>query len=177
MSDSTAAWKEEYNVDVKFCYPFIEAVLSTVRTQCQLTPKAGPPGFSEKSRKASYGVLIQACISGEKTMATITLCFSKEVFLKVMGRMLGEDYTEINDELEDGAKEMMNVVFNQAKKPLAEKGLAAIRSIPTVIIGHSMYLRYLSRSRSILLPFDTEVGTFHIEMSTQTISVSDTVTP
>lgn len=175
MSQS-AAWNEEYKVDVKFCMPFVEGVTHTLATQCNLTPKAGPPGFVDASNTQRYDVLIQASLSSDKTMATISICFPKAVFLATMGKMLEETYTEITPELEDGAKELMNIVFNQAKKHLSEKGAGGgLRSIPTVVFGSNMYCRYLSRSRPIFLTFNTEVGGFYVEMSTQTVSVSDKV--
>jgi CheY-specific phosphatase CheX len=92
-----------------------------------------------------------------------------------MGKMLGESYSSITPELEDGAKEMMNVVFNQAKKPLAQKGLAGYRSVPQVIFGEGMRIRYLTRGKSILLPFETEMGSFWAEITTQNITISDKV--
>ena len=150
--DPNAAFKELYNVDVKLCQPFIDAVVSTLKLQCHVEARAGKPGFKDESIEDKSNVYIAANIATESTMGTVTVCFTNQVFLYLMGKMLGETFTTITADSEDGAKELMNVVFNQAKKPLAEKGMAAIRSIPTVIFGSQMRIRYLARSKTMRQP-------------------------
>jgi CheY-specific phosphatase CheX len=135
----------------------------------------GAPTFKDTSVIERTEVIICAAIATENLLTNFALCFEKRIFLHLMGKMLGESYSSITPELEDGAKEMMNVVFNQAKKPLAQKGLAGYRSVPQVIFGEGMRIRYLTRGKSILLPFETEMGSFWAEITTQNITISDKV--
>lgn len=164
-----------YKVDVKLCYPFIEAVTNTLKVQCNLNVRTGKPVFKTTDFEDKPEILIMATIASKDTLASVAICFSNSVFLKLMGKMLGETYTQVTPEIYDGAMELMNIIFNQAKKALVAKGLSAIRSIPQIVFGRGLLVRYLTRGAQIILPFETEVGHFSIEISTQEISVSDSV--
>lgn len=172
---SPATAQELYKTDVTLCYPFIEAMVNTLKTQCSIAAKAGKPAFKEIQTEDRVEVFISATITTSTLLGSVTICFGKRIFLLLMGKMLGESYATITPELEDGAKELMNIVFNQAKKPLAVKGMAAIRSIPTIVFGENIRVRYLSRNQTIVLPFDTDIGPFSIEITTQEVSTSDKV--
>ena len=175
MSANAVSNKELYKVDVKLCYPFIEAITNTFKVQCNLNARVGKPSFKNFTEDDKADILIIATIATDKTMAQVVICLPNKVFFGVMSKMLGEPIAKMTPDLEDGAKELMNIVFNQAKKPLAEKGMAAFRSIPMVIFGEGVKLRYLARGQTVLLPFDTDVGPFNVEITTQDINISDSV--
>lgn len=175
MSNAAVKLQEQYSVNVKLCHPFIEAIVNTLKVQCGLTATVGKPAFKDLNSEDKPNVIIQATIANPSSLASVSIVLNTKVFLGIMGAMLGEKYTEITPDLEDGAKELMNIVFNQAKKPLAEKGFAAIRSIPSVIFGDNIRIRYLSRGAPVVLPFDTDKGHFSVEITTQEISASDSV--
>jgi chemotaxis protein CheX len=85
----------------------------------------------------------------------------------MMERMLGEKYPEITQELEDGASELLNIIFGQAKKVLNERGYRIEKAIPTIIRGTDVAIRHHTASPTVVLPFDTDLGVFHIEVTTQ----------
>ncbi len=164
-----------YKVDVKLCYPFIEALVNTMRIQCSMTAKAGKPLFMTPELAMKTDVLINANIATDKVQASVNVCMSKKVFLPVMSKMLGEKFLEITPDLEDGAQKLTNIIFSQAGKPLANKGMSAVRSIPVIIFGDDMRMRYLCRGQPIFIPFETEAGTMSIQISTQEVSQSDKI--
>lgn len=166
---------ELYQVDVKLCYPFIEAVTHTLKVQCKVDARPGKPGFKRNSEEGRYDILIGATISSDKVLGQVVLCLTNKIFFIFMSKMLGKLITKMTPEIEDGAHELMNVIFNQAKKLLAEKKIAAVRSIPMIAFGEHVKLRYLSRGQTVILPFETEHGAFNVEVTTQEITTSDVI--
>lgn len=160
--------------DVKLCYPFIEAVCEVLSQQCHLNAQMGPVGFKEHSTEAT-DVAITGTLSTSASIASISICFPKAVMLGAIGKMLGETFTELNPEVEDAAMELANLIFNQAKGRLAKKGIQAVRSIPMIVLGMGTRLRYLSRQRTMILPVNTDIGKVIIEVTTQELTVSDTI--
>lgn len=164
-----------YKVNAKLCYPFIEAMMNTLKVQCGTVGRVGKPAFKDRNSGDRADVIISTNLISTDLMASISLCFPQSVFFKLMGKMLGEIFSEVTPDLEDAAKELMNIVFNQAKKPLVEKGVKATRSIPMIVFGAKLNQCYLTRGSTIALPVDTDYGPFSIEVTAQDISVSDSV--
>ncbi len=164
-----------YKVNAKLCYPFVEAIMSTLKVQCGVDGRLGKPAFKDRQSGDRADVLISTNITSPDLIVSISMCFPQSVFFKVMGKMLGEIFSEVTPDLEDAAKELMNIVFNQAKKPLTEKGMKAVRSIPLIVFGSKINQCYLTRGQTIALPVDTDYGPFSLEITTQEISVSDSV--
>lgn len=175
MSVSAVQLKEHYQTDVKLCYPFVEAMVNTLKVQCSIAATPGKPIFKDPAHDDKIDVLIVAGLNSPDKLGVVSIGFTKKVFLKLMSKMLGEIHSEITPELHDGAKELMNIAFNQAKKNLAEKGLVAIRSIPQITIGSALQTSYLTRGQTIVMPFDSDVGPFSIEITTQSVEISDSV--
>jgi chemotaxis protein CheX len=150
-------------LNVEFVNPFVEAALKTLSIQCQTEAAAGKMYLGSGNPKAdiigSIGIISPAF------RGSIALCFPAATFLGLMGRMLGETYKEITAELQDGAGELLNIIFGQAKIALNERGYAMEKAIPTVIRGQSLDVRALVSSPTVVLPFETPVGNFFIEVS------------
>ena len=85
-----------------------------------------------------------------------------------MSKMLGETYTAITAELQDGVAELLNIIFGQAKITLSNAGYTIQKAIPTVVRGNQITTSALSKGLFIVLPFLLPVGEFHIEIVTET---------
>jgi hypothetical protein len=48
-----------------------------------------------------------------------------------MGKMLGEEFKAITQDLQTGAAELLNIIFGSAKVVLNEQGYAIQKAIPT----------------------------------------------
>jgi len=160
--------------DVKLCYPFIEAVCEILSTQCHMSAQVGSVGFKQDAQEHT-DVAIVAALCGETSLSTISICFPKAVFLEAISLMLGERYSQVTAEVEDAAKELANLIFNQAKQRLVKKGVKAARSIPQILIGDGLRVRYLSRERTMALPVKTSIGAITIEITTQPLTISDQI--
>ncbi len=154
-------------VDVNFINPFIEGTLETLKVQCSSPATAEKPFLKGKGAEIVVDIAAVIGLTSQAFNGSIAICFPEIVFLSIMGRMLGETYTVITQELEDGASELLNIIFGQAKKVLNEKNYAIQKAIPTIIRGRDIVVKHLTQSPTIVLPFHTEAGTFHIEIAIQ----------
>lgn len=156
------------DLDANFFRPFVEGTRHTLQVACRIEATPGQPvvklrGLRSELRSDIAGVI--AIVSPGFT-GSIALCFPEAVFVALMGNMLGEAYAKITDELADGAAELLNMIFGYAKVALNERGHAIQKALPTVIRGSGMSVAG-GNSRTVILPFLTEVGKFHIEIQTE----------
>jgi chemotaxis protein CheX len=82
--------------------------------------------------------------------------------------MLGESYTDITKDLEDGAAELLNMIFGQAKADLNEKKYEIEKAIPTVIRGEALRMNHLASTPTLVIPFESPVGLLRIEINIET---------
>jgi chemotaxis protein CheX len=161
--------KNALNVD--FISPFVGSAQLTLKVQAS-TPSTAMKPYLKKRQQPPYDVGIAGVISlvSDQFNGSIALCFPSDVFIKIYNAMLGESATEITQESEDAAGELLNIIFGQAKAILNNKKGYTIRSaIPTVLSGEKLRVHSLSPDNTIMLPFETPHGIFHIEVSTESI--------
>jgi len=153
-------------VDFNVVNPFIEGALETLQVQCSITAKAGEP-FTRKNAK-DLEVDIAAVIPFDSMAfkGSAAICFPEKVFLSIMGKMLKEECTQITSDLEDGAAELLNITFGHAKRVLNEKDYQVKKAIPTIVRGPSLAKRHQTRDAVLVIPFETDVGPFYIEIAT-----------
>ena len=78
--------------------------------------------------------------------------------------MVGESHDNITEEVQDAAGELLNIIFGQAKTVLKGKNYVLERAIPTVLVGEKLRIRYKTKIPTIVLPFESSAGSFHIEI-------------
>ena len=151
------------SVDVGFINPFLNATLKVLELQCSLKATAGPVF------KKNPGDKMQGDISGvigliaEAFEGAVVISFPEKTFLGVMSRMLGEEITQMSKEIEDGAGELTNIIFGQAKVALNEKGYGIETALPSVVTGRDHSISQ-GRSSRMVVPFESEVGPFFVEI-------------
>lgn len=157
-------------LDVNFFKPFIDGTLQTLKIQCSLEAKPGKPYFKGKgpTNRPSYDIAAIIGLSSTAFSGTISLCFPKAVFLTIMNNMLGEKLEEITDELQDGAAELLNIIFGHAKRILNSQNYDIQKAIPSILRGQNIQSHYLTKEPIITLPFLTQSGEFCIEICTET---------
>jgi chemotaxis protein CheX len=151
-------------VDVKFLNPFISGAMQTLKIQCSTEVTPGRPGLKQPGEEIPVDIAGVLGIISPVFNGSIALCFPAATFLGVMGKMLGENFTEINQELEDGAGELLNIIFGHAKRELNELGYGIEKAIPTVVRGTDLKVKHLSSGPTMMIPFDSTAGKFHIEI-------------
>ena len=151
-------------IDPRFFKPFIEGTLNTMKIQCGLSATGKPPFIKGGESYMDTAIAGVIGITSEKFTGSITLCFPEQVFLGMMERMLGEAFPEITPDLQDGVAELLNIIYGQAKVVLNSNGHSIQKAIPTVIRGDKIQTSALSKNKTFVLPFSSEIGDFSIEI-------------
>lgn len=151
-------------LDVGFLNPFIDGALNTLKVQCGMEARPGKP-----FRKAGEeGVIVDIAgvigITSPSFKGSISIAFPAKTFLGIMEKMLGEKFETITKDVEDGAGELLNMIYGAAKTVLNTKGYALEKALPSVVTGRGVHVRQLTAAPIIVVPFETEVGAFQIEI-------------
>jgi chemotaxis protein CheX len=160
--------KKKRPPNVELINPFILSTIKTLETQCATEPKCAERPFIKGSRPLPP-IEIAGIIGVTSPLfkGAITIAFPKETFLGIMSNMLGEPQKEITRDLEDGAAELLNIIFGQSKVILNEKGFGIEKALPTVVRAPDLNIRQYSQSPVIVLPFDSTCGAFFMEIVTE----------
>jgi chemotaxis protein CheX len=150
-------------LDVAFINPFLEATVTVLETQTMTLAKPGKL-LTSKTRHLSGEISGVISLESDAFIGTVAISFPAATFLKLIGRMLGEEYTEITKDIEDGAAEITNMIYGQAKVKLNEKGYALKTALPSVAAGTTHSVAILSQGPHVLVTFTTDVGEFFVEI-------------
>jgi len=134
----------------QFLTAFISATESTLNELCKieitqhrlLTPTSLPTG------KSSVAGVIG--ITSPSLQGSMSVQFPKGVFLLLMNRMLGENMEELTPGLEDGAAEITNIIFGNAKVKLNEMGFDIQMALPNLLTGKKLESLGTHRPESFL---------------------------
>ncbi len=156
------------SIDVNFVNPFISSTQKTLETQGQTPVTPGKLRLKKEGEVPPCDIAGVISLTSNVFNGTIALCFPAPVFLAIYGNMVGEKATEITSQTEDAAGELLNIIFGQAKAELNARGGYNIqKAIPAVVRGQDLRVKHLAKGPTVLLPFETAVGTFHIEIATE----------
>jgi len=137
-------------------------------TMASLSPKANGPKIKSGDLPAGdiTGIIP---MSSPKATGSLAISFSENVILHIASNMLGEKFTEINDEIADLVGELTNMVTGGAKNLLETKGYDFDMSTPTVIRGRGQTISHAGKSGNVIvIPFNTEAGDFYVEVCFKT---------
>jgi chemotaxis protein CheX len=152
-------------LDVEFINPFLAATLKTLEVQASTKATPGKPFLKEGGSASAGDISGVIGITADKFNGSVVISFPEQTFLKIMSRMLGEEFTVLNKEIADGAGELTNIIFGQAKITLNEKGYGIKMAIPSVISGKNHVVHGVTKGPVVMLPFETDLGPFFIEIS------------
>jgi len=150
------------SMKAEFINPFLEATVSVLKTMASLDPVPGKP-FLKNGTSATSDVSGIVGITGE-TEGSICITFSKECILYVIGKMLGDEHKEINDEVKDAVGELTNMISGDSRRRLQEIGRNFQGAIPSVISGKGHEIRHVTKGPILSIPFSTQAGNFTVEV-------------
>jgi chemotaxis protein CheX len=154
-------------LDIRQVQPFIDGTVRTLEVQCTLNAKALASFPKGERSQPDFSIAAMIGLTSTAFNGIITLCFPEPVFLGVMSRMLNEECKKITDELEDGAAELLNIIFGQAKTILNDQGYTVQKAIPSVMRGEKLRTARTASGEVNVFPFQTEVGEFHVEICSE----------
>lgn len=143
--------------------PFIEGTVSALKIQAGLEIKTGKPHLKNDTEPVCE-------IAGVITMnnpvmpGSIAICFPKAVFLGLYESMVGEKHGEITAEIQDGAGELLNIIYGHAKAKLKAEGHAFEMAIPAILVGEKLKMQIGERGRAVIIPFECVHGSFYLEV-------------
>ena len=151
-------------LDVNFINPFLNAAIKVLETQA--STKVTPGKIYRKEGRGKFigdisGVIGLVC---EAFTGSVVISFPAPTFLKIMSRMLGEECTTMTKDIADGAGELTNMIFGQAKVVLNDKGYGIKTALPSVVTGSDHTILQMSNGPIMVIPFQTDAGDFFIEV-------------
>ena len=152
-------------IDINFINPFLGATLHVLKVQASVEAQPGKVYMKKPGDNLKGDVSGVIGIVSDTFIGSVIISFPEQTFLNVIGGMLGETYTELNKEILDGAGEITNMIFGQAKITLNERGYGIKIALPQVITGKGHSLSAMSKGPTVVIPFTSPAGDFFVEIS------------
>jgi chemotaxis protein CheX len=152
------------SIDTEFINPFLEAALHVLQVQAKIEASAGQI-YTKKSSEGFSGEISGVIdIVSDSFRGSVVISFPAETFLKILSRMIGGEFTQLDDSNIAGAGEVTNMIVGNAKVVLNQKGYNIKAAIPRVKRGRGAEVTPGSRVPVIVVPFTSQVGDFWIEI-------------
>lgn len=152
-------------IDTTFINPFILGAVEALKVQGGLKVEGGKPFLKGKEPMPAISIAGQLGLTSDKFKGAVSVCFEEKVYLKMMSNMLGEELTEITADIQDGAAEILNMIYGAAKSQLNPKGYTFDRAIPTVVRGGALQTSHGKTIPTIVIPIRCDEGFVFIEIS------------
>ncbi len=151
-------------MDVRYVNPFIAAVKHVFKTMMEADVFVGRPCLKDGDAASSH---VSAIIGfSGKAAGSVAMCFSKQTAVRVASKLAGTELSILDTtELVDALGELTNIVAGQAKAKLPNVNVAI--SLPRVIVGAGHRLMESATSPVLLLPCDSSLGRFSVEVTMQ----------
>lgn len=152
------------SLDVGFVNPFLEATLRVLKIQALIEASAGKIYIKKDVSELSGDISGVIGLVSDSFSGNVIITFPEKTFLTLMSKMHGEEYTSINKENADGASELTNMIFGQAKVTLNDQGYGIKTALPSLIIGKSHRFTSNKQELVVVVPFQSDLGSFFVEI-------------
>lgn len=151
-------------MDVRYVNPFIAAIKHVFKTMLEIDVFVGRPCIKD-SDAALSDVSAIIGLSGKAT-GSIAMCFSQNTAVRLGSRFAKTQLSAYDMvPLADALGELTNIVAGQAKAHLPNVPVTI--SLPRVIVGADHRLVESVVSPVLLLPCDSSLGRFSVEVMMQ----------
>jgi len=149
---------------VEYINPFIESVSELFATMLSSKAKRGDVTLTNKGRETMSLVAIIG-LSGP-ARGTVALSFPVDTVFRVVGRLLGDEPTEVTEDVTDTVAEMANIIAGGAKARLINSDTPAIDlGLPTVGAGADYQVMHPSQAAWLEIPFTSDLGDFVLRVT------------
>lgn len=148
--------------DLVIVNAFIDGTIKVLETMAQ-TPVVKDSLYLRDPNQPSGDISAILAIHSTTHRGSMAISFSRECFLGVLNRMLGENHQSITPENADAAAELCNQIFGIAKKEVNANGNDLQPAIPSIITGDNHKIQHKTNGPCITVKFKTDVGNFTIE--------------
>jgi CheY-specific phosphatase CheX len=152
------------SISTDFIDSFLQSTIKVLKIQADIDVSHG--GF-EVTKTQDNGICDISGVIGiicNNFNGSVIISFPEKTFLNVLSKMLGDEIVELSSENMDGAAELANMIFGQAKLTLNEKGFGLKMALPSVILGKPDSFLSLHSGTAILIPFYSNEGHFYMRI-------------
>lgn len=155
----------EANMRAKCIRAFVSATQDLFQTMVRMPLSLAKPRLKEAGERTYKFYKISAAIRLTGTLqGAVWISFSERVATTLASSLSGEKFTTLDTDATDALGEIANMIVGSAKRQLAEGPLGV--STPTLLPTEEVV--YPVHAPVILLPFETAVGRFIIEIAIAT---------
>jgi chemotaxis protein CheX len=156
---------------ISFSTPFIQAAKGVFETMVHTKLEPDKPVI-KKDRLSRGDISSMIGITGKATIddyvldfkGMMVISFPEETFIKIVNKMLNENYTELNYDIADASSEICNMIMGNAKRELSEKGFKFKYAIPSTFLGGNHAISYPQDTTVILTKVKSHFGDFFLEV-------------
>lgn len=149
-------------MNVKFLNPFVEAANEVLGAEVGVRLTRGALTL-QKSALTSDEVTVLISMVGQ-VQGVVLYGLSVATGLALVSRMLAQEFAEFDGLAQSGVAELGNVITGRASIKLANAGIAAEISPPTVVQGRGVTISTLDFSR-IVVPLASELGQLTVHLA------------
>ncbi len=152
-------------MDVAHMQPFIQETINTFEVMLGVRPEDRELETKD-STDGTYDISAMVGITGSGS-GGVVLSFPEDVACKIVSRMLGEEITELNQDVYDGLGELVNIITGNAKRGLVRYGYHDLAlSLPNVVVGkHRTVWRTKDMPCLVKSFLSSEFGPFCVEVN------------
>ncbi len=152
-------------INVHLINPFIEATVHFMKEQANLEVESQKPTLKHPGEYNKFQIAGRMLIQSDNFQGSVILAFQRNVFEKLYGLIMAQTHVEnqTQEEIDQSAGEILNIVLGRAKAALQEKNKISIeQSIPEILIGD--HYKIHEKFSAIVIPFRSSIGTFYLEI-------------
>lgn len=161
--------KKKFKIDVDFINPFIDSSMKTLNGLCKVNNIKAEKPYLLGNEKLEIDISGTLAISSPYFKGSIAISFDDDVYRDIISKMLEENIGEIDLDNQDGAAEIINIIFGQTKAVLNQRGYKLNRAIPSVMRGRGHKIYQDTRIPVLLVPFRSDLGKFWIQICVKAI--------
>jgi chemotaxis protein CheX len=147
-------------INPKMIVPFVNAVRAVFSTMVKVQTTVNRPAL-KTTPGATYDVSGIIGFSGQ-TVGSVVVSFQKEAAEALATAFAGSDLKMDDPDFADAIGELANMIAGSAKRDL---GSTASITVPSVIIGTGHTLARLTDVPCVVIPCETPVGNFAVEVN------------
>lgn len=127
--------------DLKVVPEIIEkSIVSSLKIQVNTEVNVQTGTSKDVVKKYSIDCLSTLSMKSSAYVGSLNLAFPEKTYLELLNRMIGEKYPTIDASNSDGASEILNIIFANARKEINTKGFNFEPAIPSTVIGKQIAL-------------------------------------
>ncbi len=149
-------------MDAKLLNPFIQAAVEVLEAEVGATIARGEISL-QKSSLTSDDVTVLINLVGD-VYGVVMYGLHTDTCLKLVSKVMGQEFTELNSLAQSGMAEMGNVISGRATTKFSEAGYKSDISTPTVLHGNGVEISTLDFPR-IVVPLGTQFGILTVHLA------------